>query len=395
VKWGSGLALAAALLAVLAAGIWLGGHPAKLPKPLRDLFVNDSAGLTGEASELIEDNYYRSVSPKQLTDSSLQGMVRGLRRRYKDRYSSYFSPEVLDRFEEQISGHFSGVGLVVSGVPRGLRVEHVVKGSPAAKAGIRPGELVVSVDGTSISGKSITAATEEIKGPEGTDVVLGVTRPPKRSERQVRLTRAEVEVPVVNSGLRSVGGRRLGIIRLAEFTEGVHAALARSVQKLKARGVKGLVLDLRENPGGLLEEAVLSAGIFLRKGEVVVSTSSRTQGHAVYRAPGGTIWGRMPLVVLIDENTASAAEILTAALADDLGATVVGTHSYGKGVFQQEVPLSNGGALKLTVGEYFTPDGTNLGGNPIQPDVAARDRPGTAADEALNRALQVLSRKQG
>jgi len=395
VRWGSGLALAAALLAVLAAGMWLGGHPAKLPSQLRDVFVDDSAGLTAEAAELIEDNYYRSVPQQQLTDSSLRGMVRGLRRRYRDRFSSYFSPELLKRFDEEISGRFSGVGLVVSRARRGLRVEQVLKGSPASQAGIQGGDLVVSVDGSPIAGKPIAVVTARIKGPEGTDVVLGVTRPPSRKQRQIRLTRAEVEVPVVNSGLRRVGGRRLGFVHLTAFSEAAHAALGRAVRRLKEKGAQGLVVDLRGNGGGLLEEAVLSAGIFLPKGEVVVSTSSRTQGHAVYKSPGGAIWAGMPVVVLIDGNTASAAEILTAALADDAQATVVGTHSFGKGVFQQEVPLSNGGALKLTVGEYFTPDGANLGGNPIRPDVQAHDRLGTPADEGLDRALEVLARARG
>jgi carboxyl-terminal processing protease len=140
----------------------------------------------------------------------------------------------------------------------------------------------------------------------------------------------------------------------------------------------------------LLEEAVLAASVFLPEGAEVVSTRSRTQGETVYEAQGGNL-PEQPVVVLIDRGTASAAEILVAALADDAGAPVVGTRSFGKGVFQQEVGLSNGGALKLTIGEYFTPDGTNLAGKGIQPDVEASDRPGTPRDEALHRALRELA----
>ena len=162
------------------------------------------------------------------------------------------------------------------------------------------------------------------------------------------------------------------------------------MRKLQDHGAQGLVLDLRGNGGGLLEEAVLNASIFLPKGETVVSTDSRSQGHAVYKTKGDNL-PALPIVVLIDRNTASAAEILTAALADDAGAKTVGTRSYGKGVFQQEMDLSNGGALKLTVGEYFTPNGTNLAGKGIHPDVRAPDLPGTARDEGLERALGVLS----
>jgi carboxyl-terminal processing protease len=383
--------LTAALLATLAVGLWLGGHPAKLPPPLRDVFVDESAGLTAEASELIEDNYYREAAQGNLIDSSLQGMVRGLRRRYDDRFSDYFSAEMLERFNEEIEGRFSGIGLTVTGVKQGLRVASVFKGSPAARAGIEVGETIVSVDGRSLAGLDSDAATALIKGPEGTEVTVGVRDGEDRT-RQERLLRAQISVPVVSSKLESANGEKLGYARLAAFSEGAHGALRGAVRRLQEKGVEGLVLDLRGNGGGLLEEAVLTASIFLPEGETVVSTDSRSQGRAVYEAKGGKL-PSLPIVVLIDGNTASAAEILTAALADDAGAKVVGTRSYGKGVFQQEIDLSNGGALKLTVGEYFTPDGTNLAGKGVQPDVAARDLPGTSRDEALDRALDALARE--
>jgi carboxyl-terminal processing protease len=384
------LGLAAALLAVLAAGLWLGGHPAKMPPALRDVFVDDSAGLTAEASELIEDNYYREVPQGELTDSSLQGMVRGLRRRYRDRFSDYFSAQMLARFNEEIEGRFSGIGLTVAGSGDGLRVTSVFRGSPAERAGIEAGETIVSVDGRSIAGLASNASTALIKGPEGTEVTVGVRGRQGGKTRQERLVRAQITVPVVSSRLETVGGRKLGYARLATFSEGAHGELQRAVKRLQDDGAQGLVLDLRGNGGGLLEEAVLTASVFLPEGETVVSTDSRSQGQATYKTKGGNLRA-MPVVVLIDRNTASAAEILAAALADDAGAKTVGTRSYGKGVFQQEIDLSNGGALKLTVGEYFTPDGTNLAGRGIQPDVRVRDLPQTSRDEARERALGVLS----
>ncbi len=384
------LGLTAALLAMLAAGLWIGGHPARMPSFLRDVFVDESAGLTAEASELIEDNYYRPVQQANLIDSSLNGMVRGLRRRYHDRFSDYFSPKSLARFDEEIEGRFSGVGLSVTEAKRGLRVVRVFKRSPAEEAGIEVGETIVSVDGESIAGLGSTAATERIKGPEGSEVTLGVRDPKGGKTRQVKVTRAQISLPVVSSSMKQAGGKKLGYARLASFSEGADVALRRAVRKLQAEGAEGLVLDLRENGGGLLDEAVLNASIFLPEGEVVVSTDSRTQGHAVYKTKGDNL-PPLPIVVLIDRNTASAAEILTAALADDAGAKTVGTRSYGKGVFQQEIGLSNGGALKLTVGEYFTPNGENLAGKGIQPDVKAPDLPGTARDEGLERALAVLA----
>ncbi len=384
------LGLTVALLAMLAAGLWIGGHPAKMPPVLRDLFVDESAGLTAEASELIEDNYYRPVTQDSLINSSLQGMVRGLRRSNSDRFSDYFSPEMLARFNEEIEGRFSGVGLSVTGTKKGLHVVQVFKGSPAEQAGIEVGETIVSVDGKSIAGLDSNTATAQIKGPEGTEVTVGVSSPKSGKTRQVRLTRVQISLPVVNSKLKTVEGKKLGYAHLAAFSEGSSVALRRAVRKLQDEGAEGLVLDLRGNGGGLLEEAVLNAGIFLPKGETVVSTDSRSQGHAVYKTKGGNL-PSLPIVVLIDRNTASAAEILTAALADDAGAKTVGTRSYGKGVFQQEIDLSNGGALKLTVGEYFTPDGTNLAGKGIHPDVQAPDLLGTSRDEGLERALGVLS----
>ncbi len=388
------VALAAALLAVLCVGLWLGGHPAKLPEFLRDRFVDDSAGLNVEADELVRDNYYRPVGQAELSNASLQGMVRELRRRHSDRFSEYFSPEALKRFDEQISGRFSGIGLVVTQVKQGLRVNRVFAHSPAEEGGIEAGELIVSVDGDSLAGVNSAVSTEKIKGPEGTEVTIGVRRKPDSKTRQLTLTRAQVALPIVSSRLVESDGRKLGYVRMVSFSEGVHALLREAVQKLERRGAEGIVLDLRANPGGLLEEAVLSASVFLPEGKVVVSTDSRTQGHAVYKAVGGSL-PKVPVVVLIDGNTASAAEILTAALADDAGAKVVGTRSYGKGVFQQELKLSNGGALKLTVGEYFTPDGVNLAkSHGIHPDIRVRDNSATPSDEVLDRALRALAPQQ-
>jgi carboxyl-terminal processing protease len=395
VKARGGVAYAVGLIAFLCVGLWLGGHPGNLPQFLRDRFVSSTGGLSAEASELIEDNYYRPVGTTELGNSSLQGMVRELRKRHHDRFSEYFSPESLESFNQEIEGRFSGVGLSVVPVKRGLRAVQVFHGSPAAEAGIEPGDTVVSVNGDSIAGQGSTEATAKIKGPEGTTVTLGVLDAKSGKVRSLKLTRAEVALPNVSSQVKIVNGRKLGYIRMLSFSEGVNALLADAVRKVEREGAEGIVLDLRGNPGGLLDEAVLSAGVFLPEGEVVVSTRSRTQGDSVHKTGGGNLPKR-PLVVLIDANTASAAEILTAALADDAGATVVGTHSYGKGVFQEEKSLSNGGALKLTVGEYFTPNGVNLarsGG--IHPDVKAADDPETAVDEGKQRALEVLAGRAG
>lgn len=385
------VAFGTALVALFCLGIWLGGHPEKLPSFLRDAFVAEPGGLTAEAAEVIQNNYFRSVGATELGDASLQGMVRELRRSHDDRFSEYFSPRSLESFNQQIEGRFTGIGVTVVKVKRGLRAARVFAGSPAAKAGIVPGDTVVSVDGESIAGESSAEATAKIKGPEGTEVTIGVLDADGGEVRALTLTRAEVSLPNISSRIESVNGRKLGYIRMLSFSEDASAALGDAVRRVEREGAEGIVLDLRANPGGLLQEAVLSASLFLPEGEVVVSTASRTQGRTVHETVGDRL-SSLPMAVLIDGHTASAAEILAAALADIGGATVVGTRSFGKGVFQEEMGLANGGALKLTVGEYFTAEGVNLArSRGIHPDVVARNDPATKVDEAARRALGVLA----
>ena len=389
------LAFAVALAAVLAAGIWLGGHPRMLPDPLRDVFVEEPEGLVGEAAGAIEDNYFRPVGEKELGNASLQGMVRELRKRHGDRFTEYFPPEVLESFTQQLEGRFSGIGLSVIGVKKGLRVARVYPRSPAEGAGIEAGDTVVSVGGESIAGVSSTEATKRIKGPEGTEVTIGVRDGKTGKVGELTLVRAEVTLPNVSQRIERVDGLELGYVRLLSFSEEAHAQLGRAVEKVQEEGAEGIVLDLRHNPGGLLGEAVRTASLFLPEGEVVVSTDSRSQGKSVHETGEGRI-SSLPLVVLIDRGTASAAEILAAALADNGDAVIVGTRSFGKGVFQEEHPLANGGALKLTVGEYFTPNGVNLAeSRGIHPDVKVKDETRTKADEVEKRGFEVLAGQVG
>jgi carboxyl-terminal processing protease len=390
------VAFAAALVVLFAAGLWLGGHPRNLPEPLRDVFVAEASGLVAEAAEAIEGNYYRSVGEKELGNSSLQGMVRELRKRNKeDRYTEYFSQEKLESFNQSIEGRFSGIGLSVIGVKSGLRVAEVFKRSPADAAGIEPGDTIVSVEGEPIAGQSSNEATKKIKGPEGSEVTIGVRDGKSGKLRTLTITRAEVALPNVSSSVKTVKGKKLGYVRLLSFSEGAHALLGNAVKKVRKGGAEGIVLDLRHNPGGLLDEAVLSASLFLPEDETVVITKSRTQGESVHKTSAGQITN-LPVVVLIDGASASAAEILAAALADDAGATTVGSRSYGKGLFQEEQALANGGALKLSVGAFFTPKGVNLAtSHGIHPDVKVKDDLATPADEAEQRALAVLARQVG
>ena len=385
------IAFGVALIAFLVIGVYLGGHPSKLPTFAREAFTEEPTSLVGEGAEIIKDNYFRKVGNTELGNASLQGMVRELRKRHKDRFSDYFSPESLEGFNQEIEGRFSGIGLSVVSSKKGLHVVQVFHGSPAEAGGIEAGDTIVTVEGKSIAGENSTEATEKIKGEEGTQVTVGVLDAKTKKTTEKTLTRAEVELPNVSSRIFKTDGKKIGYVRLFSFSSEASKQLARGLEKVKEEEAEGIVLDLRENPGGLLEEAVLSASLFLPEGEVVVTTRSRTKGSSTKKTGSGRIVD-VPFDVLVDRNTASSAEILTAALQEDGEATVVGTRTYGKGVFQEEHDLANGGALKLTVGEFFTPDGENLartGG--IHPEVKAVDKPRTTVDEARQKALETVA----
>jgi carboxyl-terminal processing protease len=355
--------------------------------------LGGDSDLTSQASEVIRDDYFKPVNDSVLDNASLDGIIRELRRRYDDRFSHYLDPHELDLFETAASGRFSGVGLTVTGVKRGLRVASVLPDTPAQRARIEEGDLITTVDGRSLAGVPAEVATARIKGPPGTAVELRVVVGSGGRTRNVELERASVQVPVVRGAIRTVGATKVAHVRYESFRAGAHGQLRSTLERLYRRGADGLVLDLRGNGGGLLNEAVLSASVFLPKGDLVVSTDSRSMGERDYEATGDPL-ARHPTVVLVNRDTASAAEILASALGDHGLATIVGTRSFGKGTFQQVIQLEAGGALDLTVGEYFTADGESLAGKGIRPEVRAADDPQTPRDEGLRRALAVLAAKR-
>jgi len=342
------------VVVVLLVGIWLGGHPADLPGFMRSTFVADhETQLVDEAIDRVARDYYRPVRKSALVSSSIEGMVASLH----DPYSAYLSPSAFHGFDRPAS--FTGIGVEVTPDRRGLGVLRVFDSSPAQRAGVREGEVIVAVNGRRLAGLPLASSRALILGAPGTDVRLTLVH--GASRRTVTVTRATISVPVVASALHTVRGRRIGWVYLASFSEGSAAQLREAVDRLLAQGAQGIVLDLRGNGGGLVSEARLVASTFVRSG-TIVTTRGRTQPTVVLSAAGGAISGSVPMVVLVDHDTASASEIVTAALQDHRRATVVGTHTYGKGVFQELEPMPGGGALKLTVGEYYTPNGRNLGG---------------------------------
>jgi carboxyl-terminal processing protease len=372
-------------LCVLTFGIWLGGHPEALPRFASDALVEQGPAVRADLIDTIQNHYYKPVSKAKLEEESLKGMVASLH----DPYSRYFSPKDAASFNEDLTGKFEGVGMSVHPTQKGLLITDTFQGAPARQAGMRGGDLITAVNGKSIAGNGINLSTDKIKGPPGTFVNLTVTRGKKTLHFHVK--RAKIVVPEVRSKLVTRNGHKWAVVALGSFSSGVHAQLRAAIDKQVKAGAQGIVLDLRGNPGGLLQEGVLVSSVFINKG-VIVSTMGRAEPKHVYKAQGGAISSKLPVAVLVDQGTASSSEITTGALRDTHRATVVGTKTFGKGVFQEIEPLANGGALDLTVGRYYLPNGEPLPKGGIKAQVKAVDNPKTAKDEALPVALDVLQR---
>jgi carboxyl-terminal processing protease len=388
----SAAALAALMvLAVLLLGIYLGGHPADLPGFLRNLSGSQSTVLDQAVNEVLQD-YYVPLKRSSLDDNSLSGLVAGL----DDRFSSYLTPAEYHDFTTSAAQQFQGVGVSVLSSKLGLQITEVFPGSPAARAGILAGDTITSANGKSLAGLTEAAGSALIKGAAGTAVELGIRH--DGHVRQLSVTRAEVVIPVVGSVMRTYDGKKIADVALATFSAGAHAEVRTAIDKLLKEGAKGIVFDLRHNGGGLVTEARLIASIFLPDGPIV-TTRGRSQPTVTLDAVGDAIPTSIPVAVLVDRDTASSAEIVSGALQDRHRATIVGTHTFGKGVFQEVSPLSNGGALDITVGEFFLPSGRNLGGGGIKqgagitPDVPVSAQPTAHSDPALMAGLRVVAAK--
>jgi carboxyl-terminal processing protease len=390
------IALATGLVCLvlgLVGGIYWGGHPTSLPAFLRDTLVEKDVATRAALIRDIDDKFYKSVPNGGLREASYKGIVDSLH----DRYSQYFTPSEAKQFSQSLNGQFEGVGMSVDSqnTKKGLRVARVFDGSPAKEAGIKPGDLIVAVNGKSIVGQSADVTVAKIRGPAGTKVTLGVRSGGTAKPRQVPLERRAVHLPLVEAKMKASGGHKVAVVRLAEFDKGAHSQVRDALDKLLKKGAQGVVLDLRSNPGGALDEGVEVASEFLPQGKLVVSTRGRKSPEQKFHATGDPIAAKIPVVVLVDKGSASASEIVTGALRDNGRATVVGQKTFGKGVFQEIESLPNDGLVKLTVGGYYLPHGENLAGNGINPALKARDNVKTRRDEALPVALRFLAAKLG
>lgn len=341
--------------------------------------------LIDEVRRELGDSYYRTVSPKVLAVPTIDGILEAL----GDPNTDYLTAPEYESLKNRTAKSYLGVGLTVEPARAGLLVTSALRG-PARQAGIRPGDVIVRIDGRPAGTLSLEQSLAFIKGEKGTFVRLTIRRPNK-IVKHFTVMRQEIAVPSLRTRLFTYRGTKLAHARLLTFREDTSTRLREATERLVARGASGLVLDLRDNPGGLLAQAVRTVSIFLKKG-VVCTTAGLHQEQVVYEVSGRAAHPKLPLVILVNGASASAAEIVAAAFQDHERAVIVGRHTFGKASVQSIKPLWNGSALKLTTATYLTPSGVDLSEGGVRPQVRAFDRPLTRRDEALHAAARALLR---
>lgn len=346
-------------------------------------------GLFVDAVEQVEANYVRPIDRKELLQNALQGMLEEL-----DPHSSYFSETQWNQFRKQIEGSFTGIGVSVEMDPstKRLKVLAPLPGAPAYKAGVLAGDLILSVDEKSTDGMSRDEVIEALQGRPGTEVRLEVKHIGRDEPESITVTRSIIELPSVMGDARKADDswdflidkeRKIGYVRITNFIENTSRELRTALDELVADGMRALVLDLRDNPGGLLSAGVEVSDMFLDQGTIVTTKGRNTRDKAYEAAKPGT-YGEFPLVVLVNQHSASASEIVAAALQDHGRAIIVGQRTYGKGSVQNILPLENGASiLKLTVATYWRPSEKNIHRFQKEYDADSTEDWGVLPDEGM------------
>ena len=342
--------------------------------------VGGSSGMEviDEAYDKIQSSAVDPPSDEKLVRGAVKGMVEALHAE-DDPYALFYGPDGYEAFKEFTDGSFSGIGVWLKKKTGRLEIVSVLPSSPAVEAGLERGDVIRSVAGEAVDQMSVDDAVTRIKGPEGSRVELSVLRDGRALD--FALTRANIDLPNVVARMEAGG---LGYIRLFGFSNGVGQQVRERVMSLIERGAEGIVLDLRDNGGGLFTEAIAVASVFIEEGEIV-TYRERSAPDVTYRAEGEA-HEAIPLVVLVNEGTASASEIVAAALQDRDRGILVGVQTYGKGSVQEVIPLRDASALKLTTGAYLTPDGRDINGRGIEPDVEVDADPSAQK----RRAVEIL-----
>jgi len=328
-----------------------------------DTATYKSLKIFNEVLDIVEKNYVEEVKQKKLIEEAVNGMIKSL-----DPHSAYLTPDQYKELQVDTSGTFGGLGIVISMQNDQLTVVSPIEDTPAFKAGIKAGDRIMKIDGQITKGMSIQEAVKKMRGPENTKVTLTIMRKDFKEPRDFEITRAVIKIKSVK---HNVYEDSIGYIRISAFQESTVDELKKALQQIsgKSKDLKGIVIDVRNNPGGLLDQAVKASDAFLKSG-TIVSTKGRAkaiESKFVARDDGSE--PTVPIVVLVNEGTASASEILAGALQDNGRAIVLGMPTFGKGSVQTVIPLEDGAALKLTTAKYYTPKGRSIQAEGIKPDI--------------------------
>lgn len=329
----------------------------------------------------IEARYVNEVDDSQLMDGAISGMVQSL----GDPHSIYMKADMYQQLKEHTEGEFGGIGVTMGFKDNKVTIISVLPDTPGEKAGLMAGDEILAVDGTPVSELQPEVVAMHIRGEVGTHVTLTISR--DGSESDYDIERATIKIETAKGKMLADG---MGYIRIASFSENTDKEFKAAYEELEAQGMKGLIIDLRENPGGLVTSCVNIANMVVPKGPIV-SVVERDGSKKVHESKLEE--EKYPIVVLIDGNSASASEILAGALQDTGAATIVGTKSYGKGSVQVVMPMFHNDALKLTIAKYYTPNGRCIDGIGIEPDIAIDFKQGDTTDVQLEKAEEVLREK--
>jgi len=345
--------------------------------------------LFGEVLEKINREYIDEINQSESMDAAINGLLQSL-----DPYSSYMSPEILEEMQTETSGEFGGLGIEVSMEAGVVKVISPIDDTPASKAGLKAGDYIVKINDTQVQGKSLSEAVDLMRGPVGSSIELTVRRRGEKKALTFNITREIIEIQSVKSELLE---ENIGYIRLTSFNENSSDQIEKQIKKLKKnKNLNSFILDLRNNPGGLLNQAIRISDFFLENGEIVSTKSRKKSDNRKWFAKKGDITDGKTLLVLINYGSASASEIVAGALKDHKRAIVVGENSYGKGSVQSIIPLKNRGAIRLTVAKYYLPSGKSISEVGVRPDIEVNEEGDnfkirTDTDNQLNYAIKLLN----
>jgi carboxyl-terminal processing protease len=321
--------------------------------------------IFGDIFERVRSQYVKEPKEQDLIENAINGMLSSL-----DPHSSYLTAKDFDNMRVQTRGEFGGLGIEVTMEKELIKVVTPIDDTPAAKAGVLAGDLISKIDGENVRGLSLQNAVEKMRGPVNTPIVITVLREGAEKPIDITIIRAIIKVRAVH---HRIEGEDIGYIRISSFSEQTFDGLNKAIKKIREKvsddKLKGFILDLRLNPGGLLDQAISVSDTFLDRGEIVSTRGRNADETRRYSARPGDSTGGKPVIVLVNGGSASASEIVAGALQDHKRATILGTRSFGKGSVQTIIPLGSNGALRLTTALYYTPSGTSIQGKGIQPDI--------------------------